>query len=41
MNGTLTNGVLLFENVREVDAVGPWEVLGSRPSHIATAPCAS
>ncbi|MEU7208905.1 MULTISPECIES: hypothetical protein [Streptomyces] len=41
MTGTLTIGELLVENVQEVDAAGPWEVLGFRPSHVATAPSAS
>ncbi|MER7780065.1 DJ-1/PfpI family protein [Streptomyces sp. NPDC096191] len=37
MSDTLTIGVLLFEDVEELDAVGPWEVLGFWASHIATA----
>ncbi|MFJ4694826.1 DJ-1/PfpI family protein [Streptomyces sp. NPDC088766] len=32
----LTIGVLLFDDVEELDVVGPWEVLGFWASHIAT-----
>lgn len=37
MADSLTFGVLLFEDVEELDVVGPWEVLGFWASHIATA----
>ncbi|MFK4098776.1 DJ-1/PfpI family protein [Streptomyces sp. NPDC019531] len=36
MTDTLTIGVLLFEDVEELDAVGPWEVLGFWASHVAS-----
>ncbi|WP_240509679.1 hypothetical protein [Streptomyces malaysiense] len=38
MTEDLTIGVLLFEDVEELDVVGPWEVLGFWASHVATAP---
>ncbi|NNN31111.1 DJ-1/PfpI family protein [Streptomyces sp. S3(2020)] len=37
MDTPLTIGVLLFDDVEELDVVGPWEVLGFWASHIATA----
>ncbi|GAA2485474.1 DJ-1/PfpI family protein [Actinocorallia cavernae] len=36
MTDTLTFGVLLFDDVEELDVVGPWEVLGFWASHVAT-----
>lgn len=38
MSDTLTIGVLLFEDVEELDMVGPWEVLGFWAAHIASSP---
>ncbi|WP_328935030.1 MULTISPECIES: DJ-1/PfpI family protein [unclassified Streptomyces] len=38
MSDTLTIGVLLFDDVEELDVVGPWEVLGFWASHIASTP---
>ncbi|MCZ0985282.1 DJ-1/PfpI family protein [Streptomyces diastatochromogenes] len=38
MTDTLTIGVLLFDDVEELDVVGPWEVLGFWASHIASSP---
>ncbi|MEU2736130.1 DJ-1/PfpI family protein [Streptomyces sp. NPDC007095] len=38
MSDTLTIGVLLFEDVEELDVVGPWEVLGFWAAHIASSP---
>ncbi|MEU2990458.1 DJ-1/PfpI family protein [Streptomyces griseoincarnatus] len=36
MTDTLTIGVLLFEDVEELDVVGPWEVLGFWASHVTS-----
>ncbi|MDX3746438.1 DJ-1/PfpI family protein [Streptomyces sp. AK08-02] len=38
MSDPLTIGVLLFEDVEELDMVGPWEVLGFWAAHIASSP---
>lgn len=38
VSDTLTIGVLLFDDVEELDVVGPWEVLGFWASHIASSP---
>ncbi|MEU5535997.1 DJ-1/PfpI family protein [Streptomyces sp. NPDC020362] len=38
MTDTLTLGVLLFEDVKDLDLVGPWEVLGLWASPIASSP---
>ncbi|MFE2424156.1 DJ-1/PfpI family protein [Streptomyces hokutonensis] len=38
MSDTLTVGVLLFDDVEELDVVGPWEALGFRVSQIASTP---
>ncbi|MFT2019257.1 DJ-1/PfpI family protein [Streptomyces sp. 796.1] len=35
---TLTAGVLFFADVEELDAVGPWEVLGYWADHVAAFP---
>jgi len=36
-DGTIRIGVLLFEDVEELDAVGPWEVLAFWAQHVADA----
>jgi transcriptional regulator GlxA family with amidase domain len=38
MGSSLTVGVFVFEDVEELDVVGPWEVLGFWAAHVATAP---